>query len=444
MKKFITAESLPKTFQEAIIVTRALGVEYIWIDSLCIIQDDIQDWRYESSQMCDVYNNSYCNIAATHSTNSAGGLFVDRDPSSISCLLIKPEWTGMENRQFMAVLSAVNSIWYSKVEVAPLNQRGWVVQERILAPRTLHFAYNQIMWQCPDMAASETFPSGFANFFPAAFLPANMLSFHDLNRNSLTFWESLIIKYYRCQLTKGNDKLVAIAGIARRLALSTGESYMAGLWRNTLDSKFLSQLLWYAPEFSPPAPRTERPTSYRAPSWSWASIDGIITFCDVTKSKGWERSTPLLQVLQCEVHLAGVDPFGDLTGGYIRISCCLHPITARYERDKWKLLSSDNDEANLISSHEIANSLYFDETKLRAPHGIKEDVKLFLLPILQNQRSVGCIMLSLTGKRQGEYTRVGFFQAEGECANFLADGKRTYKDRSQLYEKQTIRTITIL
>jgi hypothetical protein len=110
MKTLIAAETLPKTFQDAIIVTRALDIEYIWIDSLCIIQDDVQDWRYESSRMCDEYYNSYCNIAATHSRDTTGGLFVDRDPSSVSCLLIRPKWRRTENRHFVAVLNSIQSI----------------------------------------------------------------------------------------------------------------------------------------------------------------------------------------------------------------------------------------------------------------------------------------------------------------------------------------------
>lgn len=157
MKKEIQFDSLPKTFREAAKVARRLQISYLWIDSMCIIQDSIEDWQRESAQMDSVYNNSYCNIAAAHSVNCEGGLFVTRDPSLIEELRVETEWENLKKMKFI-----VNDpkFWIRRVDDAPLHHRGWVLQERILSRRTVHFGFDQILWECSENDGCETYPQG--------------------------------------------------------------------------------------------------------------------------------------------------------------------------------------------------------------------------------------------------------------------------------------------
>jgi hypothetical protein len=114
---------LPKTFADAFKVVRSLGIRYIWIDSLCIIQHNEEDWSREAGTMLQVYRNAYCNIAATHSVNSFGGLFSQRTTNTLGTVqqfdseLLKGSYAVVDGKY-----------WEHQVDHAPLNRRAWVVQ----------------------------------------------------------------------------------------------------------------------------------------------------------------------------------------------------------------------------------------------------------------------------------------------------------------------------
>jgi hypothetical protein len=132
----IPMTALPPTFKDTFDVTRKLGVRYLWIDSLCIVQDSDADWRAESSVMGKIYGQSLCNIAATGSSQTHGGLFQGRDISKITPATMSIKSKGQETTYCFPD----NEIWCSEITNAPLNNRGWVLQERMLSPRTLHYA----------------------------------------------------------------------------------------------------------------------------------------------------------------------------------------------------------------------------------------------------------------------------------------------------------------
>jgi hypothetical protein len=163
MKKAIVESSLPQTFQDAIRVTRELGVRYLWIDSLCIIQDSWEDWFQESSRMGDIYSNSYCTISATGAEDGSMGLFLDRKPPPVakSSIYISARWDGQVHRKSYKHTGTLNhdtKMWEREVDSAPLNQRAWVFQERFLSHRNLMFGRNCLFWECTSDHASETFP----------------------------------------------------------------------------------------------------------------------------------------------------------------------------------------------------------------------------------------------------------------------------------------------
>ncbi|KAH7303228.1 heterokaryon incompatibility protein-domain-containing protein [Stachybotrys elegans] len=170
----IFTADLPTTFRDAIMVTRQLSISYIWIDSLCIPQDDFGQWREEAFSMCDVYSHSLCNIAATGAPDGFTGLFFERDQTAECSFQITTEWTLLQAQSNSKYLSGVCQVfpvdhWTNDLELGPLNLRAWVMQERFLATRVLHFTKSQVCWECIETRSSEIFPKG----IPAQAEPAS-------------------------------------------------------------------------------------------------------------------------------------------------------------------------------------------------------------------------------------------------------------------------------
>lgn len=122
----IKVKRLPRSFQDAIRITQALGVQYIWIDSLCIIQDspEMVDWRKEAPRMAEVYGNSYCNIAASNARNSREGLFRRRTASGLAPSTVRLQWRGED----MECKLIREDYWLGEVLSEPLYGRAWVLQ----------------------------------------------------------------------------------------------------------------------------------------------------------------------------------------------------------------------------------------------------------------------------------------------------------------------------
>lgn len=153
----IPVSTLPRTFQDAIQFVRTLQIRFIWIDALCIVQDLKDDWLRESLQMESIYSYSWLNIAATSSADGHGGLFKIRNRLLPARCQVNASWTGHMPGLYICF---DQSAWARRVEDGHLNTRGWVLQERLLAPRNVHFAYDQIWWECRETRACEAFPNG--------------------------------------------------------------------------------------------------------------------------------------------------------------------------------------------------------------------------------------------------------------------------------------------
>jgi hypothetical protein len=155
MKEGIKIDDLPKTFQDAVAITRRLGVRYLWIDSLCIIQKSTEDWARESSMMGDVYQNGLCNIAATGAPDGQWGCFMERDPILAQKCEVRVDRPLSKFNLKPGLYDLVpRNLWEGGLSNAPLNKRAWVAQERILAPRVLHFGRNQLFWECNGLVSS--------------------------------------------------------------------------------------------------------------------------------------------------------------------------------------------------------------------------------------------------------------------------------------------------
>jgi hypothetical protein len=160
-RKEISIETLPRTFQDAIKVTRGLGVRYLWIDALCIIQDSKDDMAKEISTMGSIYRNATMTIAAANGNNADSGLFSIRDPRSVRpCLLFRIDNSDHWGRHHYPIVVENQNI---RSFSSPLDNRAWILQEEMLSARTLVFSPGCLRWSCVMWGASESEPNGFEN-----------------------------------------------------------------------------------------------------------------------------------------------------------------------------------------------------------------------------------------------------------------------------------------
>lgn len=145
---------LPKTFQDAIFITRMLGVKYLWIDSLCIIQDSLVDWESESANMANIYSNAFCNIAATAAKDARDGCLFNRNPhlSQVCRLQIHSLPCSVQPSEDNNLYDLIpQGFWIENILEAPLGDRAWVLQEHFLSPRIIHCGKSQLLWECQEL-----------------------------------------------------------------------------------------------------------------------------------------------------------------------------------------------------------------------------------------------------------------------------------------------------
>jgi hypothetical protein len=205
MQQSIPVANLSKNFQDAIIITREIGQRYLWIDSLCIIQDSSHDWLQESPTMGLVYANAICTISATASEDSTGGCFFPRNPLLNDCILYKSENYSLVVRSLIGDNTGLTELFERKVEHAPLSQRAWTFQERFLSTRVLHFCDGFVLFECNTLQASEYHLNG-VPYPRKAYLRANgtLLSSAQLERLKRDEDSTIVVK--RANLSKNEMK----------------------------------------------------------------------------------------------------------------------------------------------------------------------------------------------------------------------------------------------
>jgi hypothetical protein len=403
---------LPKTFRDAITVARRFSIQYVWIDSLCIVQDSMKDWQDQSALMRDVFTNSVCNLAAADSHGPDEGLFRDRDPSLLMSLELQ---AGLDNRN-ANILIWDNNILAQELSEAPLYKRGWVFQERHLPPRLLHFGKHQILWQCQELHASESFPQGMP-------LKQHHISFEALGnapsldaaenavlpQNAFDLWVQIVSGYTKCELTYAQDKLVALSGLVHLFHERTGDKYLAGLWR----SRFCELLNWHVASRAWKPLRT-RP-AYRAPSWSWASIDGQIEYPVLGDRQ-------LAEIEDIQITPVAHDTAGQIAGGHVIIKgllfqAQLSPCPNAKMADSYIHMQIGSSTCCLgFADSASMRNLFFD----LGPGSVEPHIVVDLLPLMSsvddwNAHSIfrASICGLILEQVPGAYRRFGFFDFTG-------------------------------
>jgi len=333
--------SIPKTFQDAITVARRLNTQYIWIDSLCIIQDDPSDWEAEAANMATIYENSFLTVSASLASGANQGCFSLREqPHEI--------YKQDSNGQSFTILvrsvlshdnlsaSGIGRLLSSNI---PLLNRAWCYQERLLATRILHFLPQELVWECKAAIYCECgtyMPrKRYSKWGYARIIERN--GFDVTNKEPSAYsvivsrlWPKIVHEYSGRSLTFRKDRLPALSGIAKRLQESTKESrYLAGLWSNHLPGA----LLWEIGknfDGSQPVGRRDYHAA-RTPSWSWASIEGEGIYINYPGERLKESS---ITVLDTQIVPAGIDPTGLVKEGHITLRGLVVPATLSYAVDE--------------------------------------------------------------------------------------------------------------
>ena len=324
MEQCIPYKELPRSFQDAVDITRSLGVRYLWIDALCILQDSDDDWKQESANMADIYLNCRVMIAADVSSHPGHGCFPYKPSgSSHRVSSVGPWCTKVQVNVRLTVLpdafqrEVCHDIGqvsaHSQRHRGPLNRRGWALQQRVLAPRVLHFGKEEFTWECGETLACECQTiqtsmdkeSRFKAMMGSRPLRKAALAISrsgsDDNTTDARLWMSIVQELTSRQITNSEDTLPCLSGMARFMAIATGADYFCGIWNQWLEEFLMWRTAFdiraaemgIAPQpfgsrddgASPPPPR--RHPSSLAPSWSWASVAAPIIFASgrVDRSK---------------------------------------------------------------------------------------------------------------------------------------------------------------
>ena len=452
----IDFSDLSKTFQHAVTVTQSLGIKYLWIDSLCILQDQDSkaakaDWEIESSKMGTYYACAKICIAASAASEGFVGCFFDRHPAIVQPSPLPIRLSGSDkSTMFLSRVDRVGD-WMKIPDlmtpdgisplgrVPPLESRGWVVQEIIMSRRILKFGSSELEWVCNSKHASEGHPHEkpplYAHekdcFDALRNLSSQISRFGPLIRHNI--WYDIVEHYTKCELSYKSDMLPALSGVATQYQKLTGDRYFAGLWKSDL----ARGLLWRTPHLSPyqlsvntgkarGCRGSSRPASYRAPTWSWASIDvtyinwdlvsdwssmdGIVVTTElVDESKQGESCYELLDI---RTDMTDLNKFGEVTGGRLSVQGSILPAYIwGVEEDTDR---QDHEDNILLESREHDNAFIGrvdpDVT------GYKSS-SISIVPIVRpkqpfqamdaEEERVLCLALEPTPGQAGFYTRVG-------------------------------------
>ncbi|KAF2436026.1 HET-domain-containing protein [Tothia fuscella] len=307
----ITTSSLPRTFQDAISIVQHLNVQYLWIDSLCIIQDDAADWEKESAKMADIFRNAYAIVAAAAGHDSSGGCGVKIKPTV--CIRI-PSAVDPHHRKVF-----IRRRMNQQLKHSPLNARAWVLQELVLARRILHFMNDQIFWQCHELVESE---NGIRTSYPPVDARNRSLAMavspeyvfataHGCGEPNL--WWRWVVNFSRRSLSRRSDRLPAMAGLTKLYEKDSSDRPVIGLWKKDL----LVHLTWTTTALWREIKPYRHPGAI--PSWTWASLeDCSFATPDFSNSR---KIAPRSEIIGIDIEYSGQPLTSPLNHGKIFLRC---------------------------------------------------------------------------------------------------------------------------
>lgn len=428
----VPVDALPKTFMDAVYASRQFGFDFLWIDSLFIVQEgpgSKEDWLRHVKIMKLIYQNAVLNLSADASENANEGLFRHRNQQKVLTPRVCVKGSALEGKYI--IYTGLRNGWNP-----PLGERGWVLQERLFSNRILHFGSEQLEWECNDSSdISERYPyklngswAGLGTYSNDTFRMIKT----DSSKPQANFLE-LVMDYTRCQLTyPALDKFAAFSAISEHFSNRLGQLYQAGFLQKSLPFSLLWCLSRSTDGMEPTQPSSSSP--FRAPSWSWASLDDPVHFynCnDMDQIIGDHHScSPISYVQSLLVNpLDPSNPFGRLKEAKITLATSISTCQWRMRGDTRNFDSllvpefpTPEDELDLMIEAGFDNvediALPFDQVNVIAVYFRNWYGTKFQLYILLIHRTVST-----------EYRRIGagFFEwpyRQGDEAKFLDLKKR--------------------
>lgn len=421
-KKNIPLLDLPKTFRDAIQFTKRIGISLVWIDSLCIVQDSVKDWEFESRTMLQVYQHAECNITAADSEDSHGGLFRKRNHA------IQPSgWFEVDNGfdKLKGFHCAMPDFYYKdvfrqQISSSRLMGRGWVYQERAASTRIIAFGQDQVLWDCSERLWSDVIPglrivqyqvlerdyddmnNGLVRMaIPKQLsqaVPHTLSSLHE----GYEAWRWIVRVYSSCAFTFDKDRPVAILGVAEMMRNALQDSpealpatYWAGLWLQDI----YRQLIWSVA-------RKGVHRNNHVPSWSWLSIEGPVEW----SWSGYIRGNVVVLVLATiawpDLRAEACNSmFYDLSAD-LKIWCTLHPVQVTGSES---LLAFQNPDM-ILTEHPL---IEFQSAEFDCPD--IETENLYFLPLTHTAEAGGYdrrsfvrgILVQPADNQPGTYRRCG-------------------------------------
>jgi hypothetical protein len=299
--KSLKLSNLSQTIRDAIKVTRMLRLRYLWVDALCIIQDDSEDKRREIAYMGRIYKKSAVAIAAARAESTGQGFLDDwsADDEKPAVLPLM-----RQSKNLIESTKIVNTNYFDTIDwpqVWPLDTRAWALQEYLLSPRLLIFGAGGPVWQCqtqklqPIIPSNKLFNTDLQRLPDAIFQtpterqksrsPRQRPTWHASERQKqhLT-WKSIVENYSTRQISVPSDRLPAIAGVADELSCIWDDCYHFGMWRENL----YQQLAWFAE-----MPQQEANAVPGVPSWSWLRVNTGVKHLDYIRRADLPNRPPL-------------------------------------------------------------------------------------------------------------------------------------------------------
>jgi hypothetical protein len=375
--KSIPLSDLTTTFVDAIKITRRLGIPYVWIDSLCIIQGSAEDWGAEAAQMSAVYTCAQVTLSASGSSDGSQGCRIRGDEVPyVDVPLNGGEVEAGSKTQRKYRVCAWPEFSDNHMDRDPLHSRGWCLQERELSPRIAHFSRDTVRWECRKLQTLLPFPwidslnfighlrvfdqrsTRHAKLDPT---PRTVLT-DDVVIRASGEWFRLVRLYNTRSLTQQTDALPALGGLARVFSGFTKGEYHAGhfpshglvsfLWAN-MDERIEERKNSHSK-------KVIRPNGYIAPSWSWASLIGPIRW-------SWsflphEKIEDMSSIISINTEPLAKDAFGQVKSGTLKIKGKLRKLDAKEITPAWMNNSPNRQDlfANVNGIPSKVGSISFD------------------------------------------------------------------------------------
>ena len=415
---------LPQTIKDAIETTHYFGVRYLWVDALCVLHDSDEDIARELSQMRTIHRSAYFTIISASACKASQGFLQDRLPTSppdvslpfrcpdgqVGTMSLSPTW-----RQYDG-------------SAEPVHQDAWCLQQRLLSPRALVYASHTLQYQCQTSivnVGNAVCGPMVGHRLPDILFRADVESspppLTQNERKTLCWsWIETVGDYTNRTVAAPADKLVAFASIAELFGRVWETEYLAGLWRATL----VQDLLWYKTFET----RYVRPEGYRAPSWSWAAVDGrVMAYSVDDRLDPNSADTEACEVVTCEVATAtALLPFGKVTSGALTLHAVLLEATWNPDSSMPDLYLKASDTASDSTITPVASSTPEIAAEPRHigcayPDATENVEDVWAIPIQWNraaQYAAGLIVARCPG-REDAYRRVGFFHSPEDASGGL-------------------------